>query len=90
MLGEHAGDVVIDHNDIIDKPQPLPREHADGGRAAADPHAAFGDAIDDGRLAAATRITAPSSIDSSTSCLLHSASSVSQVTRPSALLPPVR
>ena len=38
MLGEHAGDVVVDHHHLVHPLGPRRREHADGGRAAADPH----------------------------------------------------
>ena len=51
MLGQHTGDVIVDHDHIVDMPEPLLGEHADGGRAAADPHQPFLDAIDDGRPA---------------------------------------
>ena len=51
VLGEDAGDVIIDHHHFIDLVYPLAREHADGGRAAADPHALFGDAIDNRGIA---------------------------------------
>ena len=51
VLGQHAGDVVVDHDHLVDMAQPLLGEDADGGRAAADPHAHLGLAIDDRRLA---------------------------------------
>ena len=51
MLAEHAGDVVVDHHDLIDLALPLLGEHADGGRAAADPHPLFRHAVDDRRIA---------------------------------------
>src|SRR6516165_10395771 len=50
MLAEHAGDVVIDDHHFIDFAAPLPGEHSDGRRAATDPHALFGHAIDNGRM----------------------------------------
>ncbi len=51
MLGEHAGDVVIDHDHLVDLAEPLLGEHADRRRAAADAHALFHRAVDDGRAA---------------------------------------
>ena len=50
MLREHAGDVVVHHHDFVDLAMPLLGEHADGRRAAADPHALFGHAVDDRRI----------------------------------------
>ena len=41
MLGQNAGDVVVDYNHLIDFAKPLLGEHPDGGRAAAHPHAFF-------------------------------------------------
>jgi hypothetical protein len=51
MFGEDAGNVIVHHHDIVDLAEPLPGEHADGGRAAAHPHALFLHTIDDGRQA---------------------------------------
>ena len=51
MLGEDAGDVVVDHDDLVNFVEPLLGEHADRGRAAADAHAFFADAIHDRGLA---------------------------------------
>ena len=51
MLAENAGDVVVDDHDLIDLAVPLLGEHADRRRAAADPHALFGHAVDDRRIA---------------------------------------
>ena len=51
MLGQHAGDVVVDHDHLVDMAEPLLREDADRGRAAADPHALLELAVDDRRLA---------------------------------------
>ncbi len=51
MLGENAGDVVVNHHHFINLAEPLFGEHANRGRAAADPHALFLCAIDRGRLA---------------------------------------
>ena len=53
MLGKHAGDVIVHHDDLVHMPVPLPGEYADGGRAAADPHALLGNAVDDRRRARA-------------------------------------
>ena len=53
MLGEHAGDVIVDHYHFVDMPKPLFSEDADGGRAAAHPHALFLDAVHDRRRARA-------------------------------------
>ena len=39
MLGQDAGDVVVDDDDLVDMALPLLGEDADRGRAAADPHA---------------------------------------------------
>jgi hypothetical protein len=41
--------VVVDDNHLVRQPVPLPGEHADRGRAAADPHPLLGGAIDDRR-----------------------------------------
>ena len=43
--------MVVDHHDLVDLAVPLLGEHADGRRAAADPHALFGNAVDDRRIA---------------------------------------
>ena len=51
MLGENPGDVIVDNHDLVDLVAPLPREHADRRRAAADPHALLQLAVDFGRLA---------------------------------------
>ena len=51
MFDEHAGDVVVDHHDFIDLAVPLLGKHADGRRAAANPHPLLGYAVDDGRIA---------------------------------------
>src|ERR1700677_1051943 len=51
MLGEHAGDVIVDYHDLVDLVAPLPREHANRRGAAADPHALFQLAVDFRRLA---------------------------------------
>ena len=51
VLGDDAGDVVVDDDDLVDEAAPLAREHADRRRAAADPHPLLGDAVDDGRAA---------------------------------------
>ena len=51
VLGDDAGDVVVDDDDLVDEAAPLGGEHADGGRAAADAHPPLGDAVDDGRAA---------------------------------------
>ena len=45
MLGQHSGDVVVHHDHLVHVPVPLPGEHADGGRAAAGPHAPLLDAV---------------------------------------------
>ena len=42
--------MVVDHDDFVRMAVPLLGEDADRGRPAADPHALFLDAIDDGRL----------------------------------------
>ena len=49
MLGEHAGDVVVDDDHLVDVPEPLLGEDADRRRAAADAHAVLGGAVDDRR-----------------------------------------
>src|SRR5271155_3146905 len=51
MLRKNSGDVVIDHDYLVDFAVPLLGEHADGGRAAADAHPLFSSAVDCGRLA---------------------------------------
>ena len=51
MLGNHAGDVIVDHDDLIDFAVPLFGEHADRSRAAADAHAFLSLTVDDRRLA---------------------------------------
>jgi hypothetical protein len=50
VLAQHAGDVVVDHDHLVDMVLPLRREHADRGRAAADAHALLDDPVDDRRL----------------------------------------
>ncbi len=50
VLGQHAGDVVVDDDDLVDVAEPLLREDADRRRAAADAHALLLDAVDDRRL----------------------------------------
>jgi hypothetical protein len=49
MFGEHAGDVIVHDHDLIEQPEPLLRENADGRRAAADAHPGLALAVDDGR-----------------------------------------
>ena len=91
VLGEHAGDVVVDHDDLVDVAEPLLREDADRRRAAADAHALLLDAVDDRRLAGLRRRRARRLRScSSTGCLLPSAIIISQVMRPSFFVPPVR
>src|SRR5258706_5217983 len=51
MLGEDAGDMVVDHNHFVDLAVPLLSEHSDGGRATANAHPLFSCAVDDGCLA---------------------------------------
>ena len=51
MLAENASDVVVHDHDLIDLAMPLLGEHADRRRAAAHPHALFGNTVDDGRMA---------------------------------------
>ena len=46
VLAQHAGDVVVDHDHLVDMALPLRREHADGGRAAAHAHALLARAVD--------------------------------------------
>ena len=91
VLGQHAGDVVVDDDHLVDMAHPLRREDADGGRAAADAHALLGDAVDD---RAACRPAPPPSRRRRSPARrprrLQSSSSASQVTTPSFLLPPVR
>ena len=90
MLGEHAGDVVIDDDHLVDLAVPLLGEHADRGRAAADPHALFRDAVDDRRLAG-LHDDRGAAVDREFDRLaVAEPSSASQVTRPSFLEPPVR
>ncbi len=91
VLGEHAGDVVVDDHDLVDVAEPLLREDADRRRAAAHAHALLFDAVDDRRRAGLDRRGSrrPRSAPRP-ACLLPSAIIRSQVTRPSFLLPPVR
>ena len=91
VLGEDAGDVVVDDDDLVDVAEPLLREDADRRRAAADAHALLLDAVDDRRLVGLRRRRArrPRSA-SSTGCLLPSAIIISQAMRPSFFEPPVR
>ena len=87
VLGQHAGDVVVDHDHLVDLAVPLLGEDADRGRAAADPHALLGLAVDDrapGRPG--RRRVLPPSIASSTGSPPQSASSISQVTLPAFLV----
>ena len=51
MFGHDAGDVVVHDDDFVDQTLPLACKHPDGGRAAADAHPPFGDAVHDGGLA---------------------------------------
>jgi hypothetical protein len=90
MLGQNPGDVVVDHHHLVDMPEPLLREHADRGRAAADAHPFLARAVDDRRLARLDTIATPPSICRSTACRLHRCKSASQVARPSFFEPPVR
>jgi hypothetical protein len=48
VLGEHAGDVVVDHHHLVGHAGELARENAHGRRAAAHAHALLFDAVDDG------------------------------------------
>ncbi len=50
MLGENAGNVIIDDDDLIHFAKPLLRKHADRGRAAPYAHALFLLAINDRRF----------------------------------------
>ena len=47
VLGQHARDVVVDHDHLVGVPRPLLGEDADRGRAAADPHALLLHAVHD-------------------------------------------
>ena len=51
VFRENTGDVVIHDHDFIDLAVPLLGEHADGRRAAPHPHAFFGNAVHDRRIA---------------------------------------
>jgi hypothetical protein len=51
VLGEHAGDVVVDHHHLVGMAEELLGEDAHGGRAAAHAHALLLHPVDDGRLA---------------------------------------
>ena len=51
VLGQHAGDVVVDHDHFVAVVEPLLREDADRGRATAHAHALLALAIDHRRLA---------------------------------------
>ena len=51
VLGQDARDVVVDHDNLVRMAIPLLGEHADGGGAAADPHALLTLVIDDGGAA---------------------------------------
>ncbi len=92
VLGQHAGDVVIDHDHLIHLAVPLLREDADGGAAAADPHARARRVPL--TMGACAGLHAPPlrrhRWSSSTASPLHSASRAAQVALPSRLLPPVR
>ena len=43
--------MIVDYDNLAGFAEPLLGEYADGGGAAADPHALFFDTVDDGRLA---------------------------------------
>ena len=47
MLGQHAGDMIIHNDDLINLAVPLLGEHADRRRAATDAHAFLGLTVDD-------------------------------------------
>ena len=47
VFAENPGDVVVYDHDFIYLAMPLLGEHADGRRAATDPHALLGHAVDD-------------------------------------------
>ena len=49
MFREDPGDVIVDDDHFVNFAVPLLCEHADGGGAAADAHAFFLNAVDDGR-----------------------------------------
>ena len=51
MLGEHPGDVVVDHHHLVDVLVPLLREHADRRGSAPHAHPLLDDPVDDRRLA---------------------------------------
>ena len=51
VLGEHAGDVVVDDDHLVGQPLPLRRKDADCGAAAPDPHPRLRLAVDDRRPA---------------------------------------
>ena len=51
VLGQHAGDVVVDDHHLVGMAEQLLGEDADGGRAAAHAHALLLDAVDDRRPA---------------------------------------
>ena len=90
MLAENAGDVIVDHDDLVDLAVPLLGEHADRRRTAADPHPLFGDAVDDRRLAGLHH-DSRAAVDRELDRLAVGRSiSASQVTRPSFFEPPVR
>ncbi len=80
VLGQHAGDVIVDDDHLVDVALPLRREDADRRRAAADAHALFRRAVDDRRLVGLhddRRAAVDLQLDR---LALHSASIVSQVT----------
>ena len=50
MLGQHAGNVIVDHDNLVDFAVPLFGEHADRRRATTDAHALLGLTVNDRRL----------------------------------------
>jgi hypothetical protein len=89
VFGQHAGDVVVDDDHLIDMAQPLLREDADRGGAAADAHALLALAVDDGRMAGLHDDARPPSMVVPRPRRLQSFSSVAG-DAPSRLVPPVR
>src|SRR5215469_4490677 len=59
VLGKHAGDMVVHHDDIIDLAGPLLREHANRRGTATHPHAFLPLAIHDRRLICRNRDACP-------------------------------
>ena len=90
VLGDDAGDGVVDDDDLVDEARPLAGEHADRRRAAADAHPGLGDAVDH-RRAAGGDGEAGAAVDRELDRLARAEREQGvEVALPSALEPPVR